>query len=146
MLAEARAAYLHCLLAEGHQAADLAREDPGRALVLPVLQRQSLLANRFEAGPLGFGVLDGRRVPDRFIEVFPLGEDALEVTMASDGYLSAAERLAQAEQELAASLCVDPLRIGAHPSTKGLAPGATSFDDRTYLRLRRSADDAAAPS
>ncbi|WP_424534368.1 hypothetical protein ACOZ38_29250 [Sphaerisporangium viridialbum] len=109
--------------------------------MLPVLQRQSLLANRPDAGPLGFGLLDGRGVPDRFIETFPLHEDAFEVTLASDGYLSAAEHLAQAEQELGASLRADPLRIGAHPSTKGLAPGATSFDDRTYIRVHRSADD-----
>ncbi|MEV6868872.1 hypothetical protein AB0M44_48885 [Streptosporangium subroseum] len=139
VLAGARAAYLHRLLARGHSAADLARKDMGRALVLPALKRQSLLANRDEAGPLGFGVLNGRHVPDRFVEVFPLDEEVLEVTLASDGYLSAAERLGQAEDELAASLRTDPMRIGAHPSTKGLAPGAISFDDRTYIRVRRSA-------
>jgi hypothetical protein len=84
-------------------------------------------------------VLNGHRVPDRFVEVFPLDEEVLEVTLASDGYLSAAGRLGQAEDELAASLRADPMRIGAHPSTKGLAPDAISFDDRTYIRVRRSA-------
>ncbi|MFC7640100.1 hypothetical protein ACFQX6_02920 [Streptosporangium lutulentum] len=49
VLAGARAAYLHCLLAEGRSVAELAREDPGRELVLPVLRRQSVLANREEA-------------------------------------------------------------------------------------------------
>ncbi|MDP9842092.1 hypothetical protein [Streptosporangium lutulentum] len=144
VLAGARAAYLHCLLAEGRSVAELAREDPGRELVLPVLRRQSVLANREEAGPLGFGVLDGRRVPDRFVEVFPLDHEVLEVALASDGYLSAAERLRHAEDELAASLRADPMRIGAHPSTKGLTPGTVSFDDRTYVRVRRSADDTVA--
>jgi hypothetical protein len=139
VLAGARAAYLHCLLADGHSATELAREDLGRALVLPVLRRQSILANRQEDGPLGFGVLDGRRVPDRFVEVFPLDDGVLEVALASDGYLSAAGRLRQAEDELTASLLADPMRIGAHPSTKGLTPGANSFDDRTYIRVRRPA-------
>ncbi|MFC7640099.1 hypothetical protein ACFQX6_02915 [Streptosporangium lutulentum] len=68
----------------------------------------------------------------------------LEVALASDGYLSAAERLRHAEDELAASLRADPMRIGAHPSTKGLTPGTVSFDDRTYVRVRRSADDTVA--
>lgn len=55
--------------------------------------------------------------------------------MPTDGYLSPAASLAEAERELAESLARDPLRIGEHPSTKGLRPDANSFDDRTYLRF-----------
>ncbi|MEV4222246.1 hypothetical protein [Nonomuraea sp. NPDC049725] len=134
VLAQARAAFLHCLLAGDGDVSTLAAEDPGRALILPLLRRQSILANR--AGPYGYGVLDGRRVPERFIDIFPLdGVD--QVVLASDGYLSAEPSLASAERRLAASVATDPLRIDEHPATKAVRPGADSFDDRTYVRLIR---------
>jgi hypothetical protein len=138
VLAGTRAAYLHCLLAEGHDLDELIAEDVGRALVLPVLKRQSLLANCEHAGPFGYGVLDGRPVPARFVEVIHLDQEVDQVVLASDGYLSPAGDLATAERELAESLRADPMRIGVHAATKGLAPAATSFDDRAYIRLQTS--------
>ncbi|MBG0825697.1 hypothetical protein HS048_33985 [Planomonospora sp. ID91781] len=132
VMAGVRAAYLQCLLAEGHSPAELAAQDPGRHMLLPLLKKQSRLALR--EGPYGYGVLDGRPVPPTFIETFSL-EEVTEVVLASDGYLSAAPDLAAAERQLAQSLAADPLRIGDHPSTKPIAPGASSFDDRTYVRV-----------
>jgi hypothetical protein len=137
VLAGTRAAYLHCLLIQGQRVEDLAAADPGRALIRPVLERQAALANRDDAGPFGYGLLDGRPIPERFIETFPLPDDACEVVLASDGYLGAAATLAAAEAELRASLRENPLRISTHPATKGVAAGAQSFDDRTYVRLSR---------
>ncbi|MGJ6965378.1 hypothetical protein ACSDR0_26060 [Streptosporangium sp. G11] len=136
VVAGVRAAYLQCLLAEGHPPDELARDDPGRRLVLPLLEKQARLANDEKAGPFGYGVFDGRPVPARFVEVFSL-DGAEEVVVASDGYLSAAETLAAAEERLARSLAADPLRIGDHPATKAVAPGAAGFDDRTYLRVKK---------
>ncbi|HUR08414.1 MAG TPA: hypothetical protein VM347_38150 [Nonomuraea sp.] len=137
VLAGARAAYLHCLFAAGASSDDLAAVDPGRALILPVLERQSALANCEDAGPFGYGVLDGRPVPRRFIETFQLHDDACEVVLASDGYLRPSATLASAEAELDTSLRADRLRILAHAATKGVVPGADSFDDRAYVRLAR---------
>ncbi|MEV4108358.1 hypothetical protein [Nonomuraea sp. NPDC049695] len=137
VLAGARAAYLHCLLLEGEHPENLAATDPGRALIRPVLERQAALANRDDAGPFGYGVLDGRPVPERFVETFVLPQDAWEVVLASDGYLGPAQNLVTAEAELRASLRADRLRIMDHAATKGMAPDARSFDDRAYLRLSR---------
>ncbi|MGI5292691.1 hypothetical protein ACQEVF_56600 [Nonomuraea polychroma] len=137
VLAGTRAAYLHCLLIQGQRVEDLAAADPGRALIRPVLERQAALANRDDAGPFGYGLLDGRPVPERFIETFPLSDDACEVVLASDGYLSPAATLAEAEAELRASLQADRLRIRDHAATKGVAASAGSFDDRAYVRLSR---------
>ncbi|MEV0235964.1 hypothetical protein [Nonomuraea sp. NPDC050786] len=137
VLAGARAAYLHCLLLEGQHPETLAATDPGRALIRPVLERQATLANRDDAGPFGYGVLDGRPVPERFIETFLLPEEAWEVVLTSDGYLGPAPNLVTAEAELRASLQADRLRIMDHAATKGMAPDARSFDDRAYLRLSR---------
>ncbi|MBB5776644.1 hypothetical protein [Nonomuraea jabiensis] len=135
VLAGARAAYLHCLLLQGEHPQELAATDPGRALIRPVLERQAVLANREEAGPFGFGLLDGRPVPERFVETFELAEDVDEVVLASDGYLGPARTLAAAEAELRASLRADRLRIREHPATKAMAAGADSFDDRSYVRV-----------
>ncbi|MGW0194166.1 hypothetical protein [Nonomuraea sp. NPDC003201] len=147
VLAGARAAYLHCLLLQGERPEDLAATDPGRALIRPVLERQAVLANRDEAGPFGYGVLDGRPVPERFVETFVLAEDADEVVLASDGYLGPAQTLAGAEAELRASLRADRLRIMEHAATKAVAAGAESFDDRAYVRLSRdSPRDRGSPS
>ncbi|MEO3807397.1 hypothetical protein ABGB17_00195 [Sphaerisporangium sp. B11E5] len=135
VLADTRAAYLHALLASGTSAGELARDDPGRELIMPVLRRQGALANR--DGRFGYGVVDGRAVPPRFVDVLKLRGDCRDVVLASDGYLRAAPTLQIAERELASSLRADPLRIGEFPATKGVPPGAGSFDDRAYLRLVR---------
>ncbi|MFI7135548.1 hypothetical protein ACIBQ1_58560 [Nonomuraea sp. NPDC050153] len=137
VLAGARAAYLHCLLLQGERPEDLAAGDPGRALIRPVLERQAVLANRDDAGPFGYGLLDGRPVPERFVETFALTDDVCEVVLASDGYLGPARTLSGAEAELQVSLRADRLRIMEHAATKAVAAGAESFDDRSYLRLSR---------
>lgn len=136
VVASARAALLLCRLAQGDTVDRLAVSDPGRAMVMPLLQAQNVLANLDDDGPLGFGVLDGRSVPRRYLEVLDLDEAATEVVLASDGYLSPAPTLRDAEAELSASLAADPLRIGVYASTKAAPAGANSFDDRTYVRLR----------
>ena len=56
--------------------------------------------------------------------------------LASDGYPVLADTLEETERLLACSLAEDPLRIGEHLSTKGVAAGNESFDDRTYLRMK----------
>lgn len=118
---------------------DLAAADPGRAMVMPLLRAQNLLANLDDDGPLGFGLLDGGPVPARYVDIFELDETVMEVVLASDGHLSPAPTLRDAENELSGSLAADPLRIGVYASTKATAVGARSFDDRTYVRLRASA-------
>ncbi|MDT0321860.1 hypothetical protein [Streptomyces millisiae] len=137
VVAAARAALLRCRLAQGASIDELAATDPGRTMLLPILKEQNVLANDTDPhNPLGFGVLDGRPVPDRYLETISLPPDAIEVVLASDGYLSAAPTLREAEDQLTLSLAEDPLRIGAYASTKATPPGARSFDDRTYIRLR----------
>lgn len=69
----------------------------------------------------------GLRHQSRLIEGRPL------LILSSDGYPVLAETLAETERILCSVLQEDPLMINIAPSTKGLAPGASSFDDRTYL-------------
>jgi len=102
-------------------------------MMLPLLETQHVFRNRDDS-PYGFGAIDGTKVPRRFRERFPV-TGASAVVMASDGYVEPAESLEEAERHLARLLREDPLRLGPPPGTKGCAPGATSFDDRAYLRL-----------
>jgi hypothetical protein len=83
----------------------------------------------------GFAVVDGCPFRDHVRPRRARGRSR-QVVLASDGYLSAAPALHQAEHQLATSLDEDPPRIGEYASTKAVAPGARSFDDRTYVRLR----------
>jgi hypothetical protein len=137
LAAAARAAYDRAMLALGMPRAELEVHDPGREIVLPILHLQT----RFQNDPADFaefgrGVIDGRQVPRRFREIWPIAPGT-EVVLATDGYPSPAPTLAQAEAELADLLTRDPLRIERTlPGTKGRRPGNTSFDDRAYVRLR----------
>ncbi|MEU7502658.1 hypothetical protein AB0B52_37600 [Streptomyces griseofuscus] len=80
-------ALLHCLPTRGAEPARLARTDPGRRMVRELLEIQNVLANRDDASPFGFGVLDGRPLPRRYVEVVGLDNTVGEVVVASDGYL-----------------------------------------------------------
>lgn len=133
--ARARAAMLRAALLRGDDADVLARDDPGRALVFPLLSIQHVFRNLDDPGePLAFAAIDGTPVPARFLECWHVPE-AEELVLASDGYPEVLPTLAESEAHLAASLARDPLRIGDRPSTKGVGPGAESFDDRAYLRI-----------
>jgi hypothetical protein len=135
--AGARAAYDRGLLALGSPVDEIAVHDPGREIVLPILHLQTKFQNDpADFAEFGRGAIDGRPVPKRFREVWSATPGS-EVVIATDGYLTPAPTLAQAEAELADVLTRDPLRIdAARPGTKGRKPGATSFDDRAYVRLR----------
>lgn len=130
----ARKALLDAIELEGGEH-DFATHDPGRELIMPILSRQHLFQNLDSNSPFAYGAIDGNEVPRRFIEVFPVAPPVREIILASDGYPQLLASLEECERALAEELTSDPLRIGAEPSTKGLADGQLSFDDRAYLRL-----------
>lgn len=133
--ANARSALLRALLEDGVSEEELLARDPGREMIMPLLQNQHVFRNLADpSSELAFGAIDGREVPDRFLEVWPTG-DARELVLASDGYPDLKPTLALSEEALSEDLTRDPLRIGTRASTKGLAPGQRSFDDRAYLRI-----------
>lgn len=127
---------------EGFQAAGLDwpdGQDPGRAAIGDFLRWQSLLANT--TGEFGYGVINGTPVPPELIGVCDVSA-ATRVVLATDGYpLVAREGVCSfdvAEQYLAWALEQDPWCVSILSSTKGLQPGAVSFDDRSWLDLVRS--------
>ena len=132
--AAARAALAAALAAAGVSPEDLSANDPGRAMVMPLLLAQRVWRNHPDTA-WGFGCIDGTATPPELIDVFYV-PDGAEVVIASDGYDDPLATLAQTEASLAESLLRDPMRVARHPSTKGIAAGAVSFDDRSYLRVR----------
>lgn len=132
-----RAAYLRMMLLNGAAPEALAACDPSRDLILPGLRAQSVLRNNPDAGSLAHGVIDGRTVPDQFVEAWTLAADETEIALASDGYPVVLLTHAATEAYLMADLVADPLRIQTHPATKPLGPAQVSFDDRSYALLVR---------
>jgi hypothetical protein len=130
---EFRAALLHTLLLAGHTVAELRRDDPSRAAILPLLERQDALSNLAEPHPLGYGIVNGTPIPDRLlrVETVPAGET---VVFATDGYLSVPATLAEAEAELTDVTARDPLMFSERKELRPVVEGG-SFDDRAWVRF-----------
>ncbi len=135
IVAAARAALLEALLRKDVPLDSLLESDPGREMVLPLLEEQYRFRNLDDPScGLAFGALDGKPVPVRFIEI-SAAEPGAELVLATDGYPDLMPTLAESEEWLARDLAEDPLRIGRHKTTKAVTPGHASFDDRAYVRL-----------
>jgi hypothetical protein len=120
--------------------------DPGREAIMEDLRAAVTLAN---ANPLAYSPHDTLHgVPKRdlvypvFDAISPLAPalislpaDLKSLVLSSDGYPKLFPSLRDSEEYLDTSLRLDPMRIGDHASTKGIAPGAVSFDDRSYLKI-----------
>lgn len=129
---EARALMLEIALRQGRTLESFAEDDPGRALIAPLLAGQHNFANA--SGPYGYGVIDGRAVPREYIDIVPV--EVVEIVLASDGYPEVCATLEESEARLAEILKEDPMQFRLHKSTKGLQAGQVSFDDRSYIRFR----------
>lgn len=130
----ARAAVTRALLIGGATVDGLLRSDPGREMILPLLEKQHLFRNTLVDPGFAIPAIDGTTVPAELITVRGV-EPGTEVVFASDGYPKALASLAESEAYLADSLRKDPLRVWMHPSTKGVRPGQVSYDDRAYIRF-----------
>lgn len=131
-----RAAINASLLAAGTPLEEILRSDPGAAFARPLFDVQQQLTNH--EGPWGYGCINGRPVPDRFVEVFPLAPDVDEVVLASDGFPDLRTTLEESEIRLRELLEIDPAAVAELWAVgKALRPGANSVDDRAYLRVAR---------
>jgi len=140
VLANARSLFLETEVQLGKTIEELLLDDTGRAYILPLLQRQMLFQNKPNGGPYWFAVIDGFVVPDSGIKVVPLPLDTETIVLASDGYPILKESLNASEQALHTLLKSDPLLFREYKATKGMTTGNSSFDDRTYVKLRVTHD------
>jgi hypothetical protein len=135
VVSEARRAVTQAALASGRSVDELRRDDPGRRAVHDLLVAEAALRNVDADGPYFCSCLDGRPVPRRHLTVVDVPVGARTLRLASDGYPVLAETWEESERALFADLEADPLRIGRHVGTKAVAPGADTFDDRTFVLL-----------
>jgi glycerophosphoryl diester phosphodiesterase len=128
----ARSLFNHTLISTGQETVDsLMHNDKGRAFIMPLLQSQSNLQN--QVCEYGYGVVDGDDIPQEHIKRVRLDQDVVKVTLTSDGYPKVCQSLSESEDYLLKILINDPLMITDYKSTKGLAAGHESFDDRAYI-------------
>lgn len=123
-------------LAEGG-GRDMSGRDPGREVIMPLLQAQGLHANNADS-PVGYAVIDGRSVPASLLERPVEVSEGEEVLLASDGFDFLGPTLAETQAAQERSYRLDPMRIGlpgGRASTKGIVPGAVRHDDQTYVKL-----------
>lgn len=133
VLSEARAIALNALVAKGLCYEDFLVEDKGRELILPFLKLQHEFENKNVK--YGYSVFNISGHPERIIPKVYQVQCGDMVVLASDGYPSLADTLAESERELFELLSRDPLLYTEYVSTKGLKKGNVSFDDRTYIRF-----------
>ncbi|WP_221088409.1 hypothetical protein [Deinococcus aquaedulcis] len=135
--AQARAVFLHALLARGdahHTPAALRHDDPAQPILAPLLAAHAALANT--TGPFGYGLVDGRAIPDEHLRVSVLPPGPREVCLASGGYPAVLPTLAAAERHLDDLLAADPLLITRFPYVRPHRPGQDGYADRAYVRVR----------
>ncbi len=120
---------------------DAARQiaEQARSQIEPALRSARALRNSPHAR-FGFGAVDGTEVPADYIQEIPIGSDAVDVVLMTDGYLGPAATLADAEQHLSATLRSDPLLIRSR-TTKHPNSINDSFDDRAFVRIRLAAEE-----
>lgn len=134
-----RAAINASLIAAGTPLEEIRRNDPGAGYARALHDLQQQLSNR--EGPWGFGCINGRFVPDQFVEVFPIAREVDEVVLASDGFPDLRSTLEASETRLRELLEIDPAAVAELWGVgKAFRPGANSVDDRAYLRLSSPLD------
>lgn len=127
-----RSLYNITMLEAGHTLEDLAKNDLGRELIIPILKTQPLLANK--DGDYGYPVLNGINYNENLLKIHKV-KPGDEIVFASDGYPFIKNTLEESEKELAKVLKEDPFLIYNYKSTKGLMEGNISYDDRSYLKF-----------
>ena len=130
-LSEKRSQILQERLEQGCTPEELLQNDVGRAAIVAELMTHAA-QNANKPGGEGFPVLGIGEIVPEYIDIYPVSG---EVVLASDGYPELADTLQQSEMHLQEVVQTDPLLICKYKSTKGMAQGNVSYDDRTYIRF-----------
>jgi len=134
LLAELRAYVNITEIASGVDILELQQNDPGRAFIIPLIEKQMLFQNNMEFNsPYNYSVIDGFFCNYEDIKI--IDNESSEVVLASDGYPKLFNDLCTSEAYLMQVLRTDPLLIYENKSTKGKTPNQNSYDDRTYVRF-----------
>lgn len=129
---EIRSMAIKGFLKNGVNLEELTKYDRGRELILPFLEMQLLFENTDD--DLGYPVLNGRQINMNSLKRYSVKTGDL-IVLASDGYPKLFPTLEKSEAYLKKIITEDPMCYSLYKSTKGLAIGQNSFDDRTYVKF-----------
>ncbi len=104
--------------------------DYGREQILPWIKLNMLFANA--DGPFGYDIINGGEIRAERVKICPV-QAGDRVVLASDGYPKLFLTWRETEDYLQWALVQDPDCVGLLRGTKGVAPGAVSYDDRSYI-------------
>ena len=135
ILADFRCLAFKILCDEGASVEALERDDKARAIILPWIVKATRFAND-DSTEYGYSIFNGHPIPDSLIRKICLSEGEHEIILTSDGYPMVEKTLDESEKTLDRILREDPACYVQIHSTKGLAAGQSSFDDRTYVRFK----------
>ena len=134
--AAARATLIRSIISAGGAAGDLASSDPGKRMILPLLEAARVWRNNDRHG-YGYGCLDGTGTPLPLIGHIRWIEPGSEVVLATVGYPDPQPTLEQSEERAEALAGEDAgLMIGYWPQTCGINPGDAGYADRTFVKVR----------
>jgi hypothetical protein len=136
-LAERRSAFIHEQLLKGNNPIDFTIHDSGREYILPELVDSCSLQNPEKPEINSFSVVDGFDINMSLINIIKLKNNVEEIILASDGYPVLYPTLKETECKLQEILKIDPLCIDNYKATKSKMKGTKSFDDRSYIRIKR---------
>lgn len=134
ILADFRCMAFKIMCDEGASIKELEKDDKARAIILPWIVKATRFAND-DSTEYGYSIFNGQPIPDSLIRKIQLNGHKNEIVLTSDGYPTVEKTLDEAEKTLNRILKEDPACFTQVHSTKGLAIGQTSFDDRTYVRF-----------
>lgn len=132
--ANARSLFLEAEIKKGKTIEQLLHHDTSWDYIQELIQRQYYLQNDAE-NQYGFEIINGFKVNERTIQIIKVPEEGGSIVLASDGYPVLKGTLAESEECLSSIMEHDPLCFRIYKSAKGLKPGNTSFDDRTYVKF-----------
>ena len=123
-------------LQQGYTPEDIRKNDKGRAFIYDALCDQLHFQNDPDPhNPYRYPVIDGQPIDEDLVPALSVSPGN-ELILASDGYPVLEDTLPSTEQILHELLQKDPLCIQENPATKCLVVGNTSFDDRTYVKIK----------
>lgn len=132
ILSQKRAKINQQYLSNGKSTEELMKDDIGRKEISADLLKQFSYENI--PGKYGYPVLNGEKICEEMIKIYPVKEGN-KVILCTDGYPVVGKSWEESEAILEEILIKDPLLIGEYKSTKGIQPGANSFDDRTWVEI-----------
>ncbi len=134
IVSDMRALVIEIAKLEGRTEEEIAENDLGREFVLPIITKQKLLYNN-KNSVFGFEVLNGKDLFFERIKTIKVKNGDM-IVLASDGYPVLCNTLEESEEMLNKIIKENPLCYKKeYRSTKGVLPGANSFDDRSYIKF-----------